>query len=67
MPRAIASAPGKVFLFGEHAILYGVTAVAASLSDLRIVVQVVRFIYIISYLLYLLIDIDIDSYRYVCI
>ncbi len=42
MPRAIASAPGKVILFGEHAVVYGVTAVAAALSDLRIVVDMVR-------------------------
>jgi mevalonate kinase len=41
MPRSIASAPGKVILFGEHAVVYGVTAIAAALSDLRIVVQVV--------------------------
>ena len=34
------SAPGKVILFGEHAVVYGTTAVAASLSDLRIFVQV---------------------------
>jgi len=35
-----ASAPGKVILFGEHAVVYGVTAIAAALSDLRIVVNV---------------------------
>ena len=39
MPRSISSAPGKVILFGEHAVVYGVTAIAAALSDLRIVVQ----------------------------
>ena len=39
MPRSICSAPGKVILFGEHAVVYGVTAIAAALSDLRIVVQ----------------------------
>jgi mevalonate kinase len=39
--RAIASAPGKVILFGEHAVVHGVTAVAAALSDLRIVAQAV--------------------------
>jgi mevalonate kinase len=33
---ATASAPGKVILFGEHAVVHGVTAVAAALSDLRI-------------------------------
>lgn len=39
MPRSICSAPGKVILFGEHAVVFGVTAIAAALSDLRIVVQ----------------------------
>lgn len=42
MPTSIASAPGKVILFGEHAVVYGVTAIAAALSDLRIIVQVVQ-------------------------
>lgn len=36
MIRAIASAPGKAILFGEHAVVYGNTAIAAALSDLRI-------------------------------
>jgi mevalonate kinase len=35
-----ASAPGKVILFGEHAVVYGKPAVAAALSDLRIFVQI---------------------------
>lgn len=43
MPTSIASAPGKVILFGEHAVVYGVTAIAAALSDLRIIVQVVKY------------------------
>jgi mevalonate kinase len=35
-----ASAPGKVILFGEHAVVFGEPAVAAALSDLRITVKV---------------------------
>ncbi|CAN0366811.1 unnamed protein product, partial [Scytosiphon promiscuus] len=35
----VASAPGKVILFGEHAVVYGKTAVGAAVSDLRIVVE----------------------------
>ena len=41
MTKFSASAPGKVILFGEHAVVYGATAVAAALSDLRIVVDAV--------------------------
>nr|ASF90237.1 hypothetical protein SPAR06913 [Bartheletia paradoxa] len=33
-PNLIVSAPGKVILFGEHAVVHGVTAIAASI-DLR--------------------------------
>ncbi len=39
--RAIASAPGKVILFGEHAVVYGHPAIAA-VTDQRTVVEVDR-------------------------
>lgn len=39
--RAVSSAPGKVILFGEHAVVHGATAIAAALTDLRVVVDVV--------------------------
>ena len=45
MHRSVATAPGKAIIFGEHAVVYGTTAVAASLSDLRISVDTVRTIY----------------------
>ena len=35
---ATCTAPGKVILFGEHAVVYKTMAIAASLSDLRIAV-----------------------------
>ena len=38
--RGAASAPGKVILFGEHAVVYGATAVASALSDLRVSVHI---------------------------
>ena len=38
--RARASAPGKIILFGEHAVLYGTNAISAALSDLRIFVNI---------------------------
>jgi hypothetical protein len=37
-----ASAPGKLILFGEHAVVYGTLAIAGALSSLRVCVSVVR-------------------------
>jgi len=42
MQRSVATAPGKAIIFGEHAVVYGTTAVAASLSELRISVDTVK-------------------------
>jgi mevalonate kinase len=42
--KICASAPGKVILFGEHAVVYGVPAVAAATSDLRLHVEIVSIL-----------------------
>ncbi len=46
MTGIIVSAPGKVILFGEHAVVHGKAAVAAAASDLRVVVTLVSLIII---------------------
>lgn len=42
MKSVKVSAPAKVLLFGEHAVVYGSACVAAALNDLRLRVAVVR-------------------------
>mgnify|MGYP003877388337 CR=1 FL=1 len=39
---AVGSAPGKLILFGEHAVVHHRLAIASCLSDLRMFVRVVR-------------------------
>jgi hypothetical protein len=51
--RVVSSAPGKVILFGEHAVVHGVTAIAAALSDLRIFVTMVCEFYKMTHCLML--------------
>ena len=50
-------------LFGEHAVVHGITAIATALTDLRIIVEIVSiYLYLVGYNIF---DVDIDIYVYV--
>lgn len=63
---ASASAPGKVILFGDHAVVYGRSAVAASVSDLRVQVDLAltNTNHIVIHFVDLLRDIDGNALKY---
>lgn len=47
--ECIASAPGKLILFGEHAVVYGREAIAASLDQLRLYVHLVNGVHLLEF------------------